>query len=307
MKRYFISAAFIVLALLIMLPSPADAQNLMDSDDDQVSSTLYAKNGDDDDGDDDRDDDWDDDRDDDRDDDWDDDRRGRGSDDGPFDDRNDDSRSSSNDQALRSLKLQRDQVERDLIQLRAAFTALSVSQTEERENLRRQIVEKEALKDTLKLQIEQEKSNLKSTRRSLYSDDEWREGLRLQTLLNNSGNMRALPLNSIIILDRPVKFDTPPVIKSGRTLIPVNGVASSLGAQVSWDDDDDKVIIRRGNDVIEFEINDDSMKVNGRSVNLEVPAQIINNRTVIPLRALIESMNLSVEWDPATETIVISE
>lgn len=307
MKRYFISAAFIALALLIVLPSPAVAQNLMDSDDDQVSSALYAKNGDDDTHDDDRGGDRDDDSDDDRDDDRDDDSRGRGSDDGPFDDRNDDSRSSSNDQALRSLKLQRDQVERDLIQLRAAFTALSVSQTEERENLRRQIVEKEALKDTLKLQIEQEKSNLKSTRRSLYSDDEWREGLRLQTLLNNSGNMRALPLNSIIILDRPVKFDTPPVIKSGRTLIPVNGVALSLGAQVSWDDDDDKVIIRRGNDIIEFEINDDSMKVNGRSVNLEVPAQIINNRTVIPLRALIESMNLSVEWDPATETIVISE
>ncbi len=297
MKRFFGSVAYIILALLILLPSPADAEKLSGIDSESASSGLYAKNGDDDIHDDDRDD-----MDDDKYEDLNDDR-----DDDMDDDRDDDSRSSSDDQNLRTLKLQRDQTERDLIELRASFTALSVSQTAERDALRLQILEKEALKDTLKQQIEQEKSNLKSTRRTLYSDDEWREGLRLQTVLNNSGNLRALPLNSIIILDKPVKFDTPPVIKSGRTLIPVNAVASSLGAQVSWDDDDKKVIIIKGNDVIEFEINDDSMKVNGRSVNLEVPAQIINNRTVIPLRALIESMDLDVEWDAVTETIVISE
>ena len=164
-----------------------------------------------------------------------------------------------------------------------------------------------ALKETFKTERKEDKAALKAARKSLYSTEEWSEGLKLQSEINEDPELRALSLDSIIILDKPVKFDTPPVIKSGRTLIPVRGVAASLGAEVAWNAETNTVTITKGDKVIEFVINDDMMKINGKSKKLDVPAQIVNKRTVVPLRALIESMDLGVEWDETTETVVISE
>lgn len=165
--------------------------------------------------------------------------------------------------------------------------------------------EKEILKQSSKEQIKQEKLALKAERKSLYTAEEWSEGLKLQAELNKVKDLRALSLDSIIIVDKPVKFDTPPVIKSGRTLIPVRGVAASLGADVAWNAATNTVTITKGDTIIEFKIDDEMMTINGKSKKLEVPAQIVNKRTVVPLRALIESMGLGVDWDADTETIVI--
>lgn len=167
--------------------------------------------------------------------------------------------------------------------------------------------EKKALKEAFKTERKEEKAVLKAARKALYSEEEWSQGLKLQSEINEDPELRALSLDSVIILDKPVKFDTPPVIKSGRTLIPVRGVAASLGADVAWNAETNTVTITKGDNVIEFVINDDMMKINGQSKKLDVPAQIVNRRTVVPLRALIESMNLGVEWDKDTETVVISE
>ncbi len=167
--------------------------------------------------------------------------------------------------------------------------------------------EQKALKEAFKTERKEVKAALKAARKGLYSEEEWNEGLKLQSEINEDPELRALSLDSVIILDKPVKFDTPPVIKSGRTLIPVRGVAASLGAEVAWNAETNTVTITKGDNVIEFVINDDMMKINGKSKKLDVPAQIVNKRTVVPLRALIESMDLGVEWDETTETVVISE
>ncbi|MGC9090086.1 MAG: copper amine oxidase N-terminal domain-containing protein [Caldisericia bacterium] len=45
--------------------------------------------------------------------------------------------------------------------------------------------------------------------------------------------------------------------------------------------------------------------VNGKKVMLDVPPQIINKYTYVPLRFISESLNASVEWDGATKTIII--
>ena len=168
-------------------------------------------------------------------------------------------------------------------------------------------VEKKALKEAFKTERKEVKATLKAARKSLYSQEEWTQGLKLQSEINEDPQLRALSLDSIIILDKPVKFDTPPVIKSGRTLIPVRGVAASLGADVAWNAETNTVTITKGDKVIEFQINNEMMKINGKSKKLDVPAQIVNKRTVVPLRALIESMDLGVEWDETTETVVISD
>lgn len=205
---------------------------------------------------------------------------------------------------LTALKNQRDAVERELLRLRTELSALGTSGSASAQDaLRQAISEQQTLKDTLQTQISQKKLEVKNLLRNLYSDDEWHAATQLQLVLDQTPNMQSLPLNSILLSGKSVKLDTPPVILAGRTLIPVRAIATALGATVLWDEREQKITIQQGSNVVEFELGDDSMKVNGNSIHLDVPAQIINGRTVIPLRAMAESLGLTAEWDSTLQII----
>lgn len=207
---------------------------------------------------------------------------------------------------LEGLKTQRDAVEKELLRLQTQLGALGTSpDASVLADLNKRISEQEALKISLQTQIQEKRIAIRDFLRKLYSDDEWNTANSLQTTLNQIPGMKALPLNSILVTGKEVKFDTPPVISSGRTLIPVRAIASSLGATVLWNEQEQKITIQKGSTVLEFEIGDDSMKLNGNSVKLEVPAQIINGRTVIPLRAMVEGLGLSIDWDGELQLLEI--
>jgi len=46
---------------------------------------------------------------------------------------------------------------------------------------------------------------------------------------------------------------------------------------------------------------------NGKDLSFEVPPQIINDRTMVPLRAVFEEMGASVEWDGSTQTVTATK
>lgn len=48
------------------------------------------------------------------------------------------------------------------------------------------------------------------------------------------------------------------------------------------------------------------MQRNGDKITLDVPPKIVNDRTLVPVRAVAESFGVSVEWDGATQTVILS-
>ena len=48
---------------------------------------------------------------------------------------------------------------------------------------------------------------------------------------------------------------------------------------------------------IELIIGSKVAKVNGKEVNLDVPAEVLNNRTMIPLRFISENLGYKVKFD----------
>ena len=48
------------------------------------------------------------------------------------------------------------------------------------------------------------------------------------------------------------------------------------------------------------------MYKNGKAVTLDVPAQLINDRTLVPARAVAEAFGCDVDWDDTTKTITIT-
>jgi len=90
-----------------------------------------------------------------------------------------------------------------------------------------------------------------------------------------------------------------PVMVNGRVLVPARGVFETLGWGVDWDADTRTVTISSVDGVIVLRIGDTSWTKNGQPLPaLDVPAQIINGSTMIPLRAVGEATGANVQWVP---------
>ncbi|MCG8485311.1 MAG: stalk domain-containing protein, partial [Clostridia bacterium] len=57
---------------------------------------------------------------------------------------------------------------------------------------------------------------------------------------------------------------------------------------------------------IELPVGNKYAKKNGQQMELDVPATIIEGRTLVPVRFIAESTGATVDWDATTRTVVIS-
>ncbi|HBZ83539.1 copper amine oxidase N-terminal domain-containing protein [Brevibacillus sp. FSL K6-0770] len=101
--------------------------------------------------------------------------------------------------------------------------------------------------------------------------------------------------------------DQKPVIRDSRTLVPIRPIAESLGFKVDWNEKTRTVTIDKGNDNIRLVVTQKIAKKNGQTINLDVPAQIVNQRTVVPVRFIAEALSYKVDWDPASQTVLIAD
>jgi len=109
---------------------------------------------------------------------------------------------------------------------------------------------------------------------------------------------------SIFLNNQPLSFDAPPVVENGRTLVPLRVVSESLGATVLWDESVEAVTVVKGSTAIQLVIGGRTYK-NGILVEIDVPAKIINGRTMVPLRFVGESLGCSVIWHGETRKVEI--
>lgn len=103
-----------------------------------------------------------------------------------------------------------------------------------------------------------------------------------------------------------ISMDVPPVIVEGRTLVPVAAIAQSLKGEVSWDASTKTVTITRDSKIIKLQLNNKTVTVDGQVMNLDVPAQSINGRTMVPVSFIAKVFNEKVVWHPTTQTVLIN-
>ncbi len=120
-------------------------------------------------------------------------------------------------------------------------------------------------------------------------------------------DIKVLGVDNIISNSAQFKFDVPPVIKEGRTLIPVNAISKGFGADVAWDGEERKVTISKDNTVIEIWVDSNKAVVDGEEFVLDAKAEVISSRTVVPLGFIAEALGLEVEWNPEDETIELND
>lgn len=112
--------------------------------------------------------------------------------------------------------------------------------------------------------------------------------------------------NPSVTLDgKTLTFDVPPIIENGSTLVPMRRIFEELGATVAWDDATQTVTATKGNIIIKLAIGGKALK-NGSEVPLNVPAKIVEERTMVPLRFVSEALGAKVDWNESMQTVTIT-
>lgn len=94
-----------------------------------------------------------------------------------------------------------------------------------------------------------------------------------------------------------VEFDQPAIISENRTLVPLRKIFELLGAKVEWDEETRTAVSEKNGRRVSVTIGSNILYVNDDIVQLDVPAKIVNNRTLVPLRAISEAYECRVEWN----------
>lgn len=96
--------------------------------------------------------------------------------------------------------------------------------------------------------------------------------------------------------------DVAPVLRRGRTLVPVRAVAEALGAEVAWNAETRTVTLSRNGRSVSLTIDEPIARIDGAEVELDVPGTLIQGRTMVPLRFVGRALGAEVAWDAGTRT-----
>src|SRR6056297_1740583 len=101
-----------------------------------------------------------------------------------------------------------------------------------------------------------------------------------------------------------VVLDVPAKIINDRTMVPIRFVAESMGFFVEWDAENRTVIIGEDSQIL-LPIESTTATVGGVEVELDSPAVIENDRTLVPVRFVSENLGAKVSWDEEARVAMI--
>jgi hypothetical protein len=207
-----------------------------------------------------------------------------------------------------AVEIEKDIAEALKDQLEAEYEAALESGTYTQEELDAMKSAFEEAKDAFFGIKEQFKSVIRERREiilSSYTEQELEDlEIAAENMLEEDPDATVLSVDSIISDIAEFKMDTPPVIKQGRTLIPLRAISEGFGADVDWNEG--IATITKGDTVIQIFNDSNIATINGVKYQIETNASIRNNRMYVPLRFILESFELQVEWEAETETIEIN-
>jgi len=96
-----------------------------------------------------------------------------------------------------------------------------------------------------------------------------------------------------------------PFIENNRTLVPLRAIFEVLNCNVEWDNGNAQAIVEHGSTKIIIPANSKIAYVNGVAKNLDATAKLVNDRIMVPLRFISESINKIVIWDDINKTVLI--
>ncbi len=105
-------------------------------------------------------------------------------------------------------------------------------------------------------------------------------------------------------------MDVAPYIKGDRTFLPLRFVAYALGVNeenIIWDPVTRAVTVFKDGRIAQVTIGSQIMLVNGVSISMDVAPEITEGRTMLPIRWLGQALGATIDWDPDTRQVTVSQ
>lgn len=103
-----------------------------------------------------------------------------------------------------------------------------------------------------------------------------------------------------------VPKDMPAVIIEERTMLPMRLIAQELGCEVTWNEEARQAYVVNDDYTIVFGMDSKIGYQNGKEFTMDVPATVVNDRTMLPVRALAKALELEITWDDPSRTVSIT-
>ncbi len=98
-------------------------------------------------------------------------------------------------------------------------------------------------------------------------------------------------------------------IVNERTMVPLRKIFELLGATVTWDDSTKTALAVKDDTTVKLQINNSIAEITKgnitKKVQLDSKPILINDRTMVPLRFISESLGKQVAWDSREQTAII--
>lgn len=111
---------------------------------------------------------------------------------------------------------------------------------------------------------------------------------------------------SVYLNGEKMTFDAAPFIENDRTLVPLRAIFEACGATITWDQSTLTALgikevktedATAQTSSIVVQIDNPMAFVDSKPVELDVPAKVVNDRTFVPVRFIVESLGEKVEWN----------
>lgn len=108
------------------------------------------------------------------------------------------------------------------------------------------------------------------------------------------------------VVDFSGGYGEPFISDEGRTMVPVRGTAEAYGCKVEWDAPNYQAVVTYGNHYVIIPINKTYIITDTGTVSMDTFARIIEDRTYLPIRYVMEAVGARVDWVATSRTVVIN-
>jgi hypothetical protein len=107
-------------------------------------------------------------------------------------------------------------------------------------------------------------------------------------------------------IDFNTRMGIPFIDAQNRTLVPFRIVLENYGCTVDWNSTEKIAIARKNGVIVKVPIGETYILVNGVKKMNDTYAQIVNDRTYVPIRVVLEAFGAQVSWDGASRTVMVN-
>jgi len=122
----------------------------------------------------------------------------------------------------------------------------------------------------------------------------------------DNGQIYTQSYSKVFVNFDEIYFEQLPIVINGNTLVPLRKIAESLSTQVEWEPTSKTITLKTFSDVINLQVDNSTIRVNGKEHSLEAPPTTVNGLTFVPLRAIAESLGAKVNYDPKSQKVHIN-